>query len=108
MDLESMGETGKFRKDLFARINGKSILLPPLRERKEDIEPLVRHFIQKYSHDLFKTVKGIDGKALELLVSYGWPGNVRELQNIIERAILLSEDGVITGEHLPQLSSQKI
>ena len=108
MDLESMGETGKFRKDLFAKINGKSILLPPLRERKEDIEPLVRHFIQKYSRDLFKTVKGIDGRALELLVSYGWPGNVRELQNIIERAILLSEDGVITGEHLPQLSSQKI
>jgi DNA-binding NtrC family response regulator len=108
MDLESMGKTGKFRKDLFARINGKSIMLPPLRERKEDIEPLARHFIQKYSNDLFKTVKGIDGRALELLVSYGWPGNVRELQNIIERAILLSEDGVITAGHLPQLSSQKI
>jgi len=104
MNLESMGETGKFRKDLFAIIKGKSILLPPLRERKEDIEPLVRHFIQKYSNDLFKTVKGIDGRALELLVSYGWPGNVRELQNIIERAILLSEDGVIKGEHLPLLS----
>lgn len=104
MNLESMGETGKFRKDLFAIIKGKSILLPPLRERKEDIEPLVRHFIQKYSNDLFKTVKGIDSRALELLVSYGWPGNVRELQNIIERAILLSEDGVIKGEHLPLLS----
>lgn len=104
MNLESMGETGKFRKDLFAIIKGKSILLPPLRERKEDIEPLVRHFIQKYSNDLFRTVKGIDSRALELLVSYGWPGNVRELQNIIERAILLSEDGVIKGEHLPLLS----
>jgi DNA-binding NtrC family response regulator len=105
VNLESMG-TAKFRKDLFERINGKSILLPPLRERKEDIEPLLRHFMQKYSHDLFKTVKGIDSKALELLVSYRWPGNVRELQNIIERAILLSEDGIITGEHLPHLSSQ--
>lgn len=107
-DLESMGSVGKFRKDLFARIKGRSILLPPLRERKEDIEPLARHFVRKYSHDLFKTVKSIDGKALELFVSYGWPGNVRELQNIIERAILLSEDGVITAEHLPQLSSQKL
>jgi DNA-binding NtrC family response regulator len=105
VNLESMG-TAKFRKDLFERINGKSILLPPLRKRKEDIEPLLRHFMQKYSHDLFKTVKGIDSKALELLVSYRWPGNVRELQNIIERAILLSEDGIITGEHLPHLSSQ--
>lgn len=108
MGLETIGKNGKFRKDLFARVNGKSILLPPLRERKEDIEPLVTHFIQKYSRDLFKTVKGVDSKAFELLVSYGWPGNVRELQNIIERAILLSENGVIKGEHLPQLSSQKI
>lgn len=104
-DLESMGKMGKFRQDLFTRINGRSIQLPPLRERKEDIGHLVRHFIQKYSRDLFKTVKDIDGKALESLVQYRWPGNVRELQNIVERAILLSEDGVITGEHLPQLSS---
>jgi DNA-binding NtrC family response regulator len=104
-DLESMGETGKFRKDLLARINSKSIMLPPLRERKEDIEPLVRHFMQKYSHDLFKTAKDIEGKALESLVHNRWPGNVRELQNIVERAVLLSEDGVIGVEHLPQLLS---
>ncbi|MBZ0156923.1 MAG: sigma-54 dependent transcriptional regulator [Alphaproteobacteria bacterium] len=101
-DIEGMIREGRFREDLFYRINVVTIKLPPLRERKEDIEPLVRYFVQKYSNDLGKTVKEIEKETLELLRKYYWPGNVRELQNIVERAVLLTEDGVIRKEHLPE------
>ncbi len=101
-DIENAVKGGTFREDLFYRINVITIKLPPLRERKEDIELLVRFFIQKYSKDLGKPVNEIDNEASEILKAYHWPGNIRELQNIIERAILIAEDGIIRAEHLPE------
>ncbi len=101
-DIETAVKEGRFREDLYYRINIIALKLPSLRERREDVELLVRHFIQKYSHELGKAVRDIDNEALELLVQYQWPGNIRELQNIIERAILIADDDTITREHLPE------
>lgn len=101
-NIESAVKEGRFREDLFYRINVIAIKLPPLRERKEDIKLLIRHFIRKYSKELGKTVNDIDETALKYLTSYHWPGNIRELQNIIERAILISENSIIRAEHLPE------
>ncbi len=101
-DIERSVKEGSFREDLFYRINVITIKLPPLRERKDDLELLIRHFIQKYSMDLGKTFDGIDNEALNYLMAYHWPGNIRELQNIIERAILIAEDRTIKKEHLPE------
>ncbi|MGD0282420.1 MAG: sigma 54-interacting transcriptional regulator, partial [Dissulfurispiraceae bacterium] len=100
-NLEAAVNEGEFREDLFYRINVITIKLPPLRERKEDIEPLVKYLIQKYSADLGKPVKDMSAETLKLLTDYHWPGNVRELQNIIERAILIADDGILNPEHLP-------
>ncbi|MEW6117057.1 MAG: sigma-54 dependent transcriptional regulator [Nitrospirota bacterium] len=101
-NLESAVREGTFREDLFYRINVITLKLPPLRERKEDIELLVRYLIQKYSNELGKGVKEIDNEALNLLKAYRWPGNVRELQNVVERAVLIAENGVIRPENLPE------
>lgn len=101
-DLERAVKEGRFREDLFYRINIITIKLPPLRERREDIKLLTNYFIQKYSKELAKNVDKIDDEALNILQSYNWPGNVRELQNIIERAILISDGSIIGAEHLPQ------
>jgi DNA-binding NtrC family response regulator len=105
-DIDSLAEEGTFSNELLGRINEVSITLPPLRERKEDIGLLATHFIERYSHDFCKQVNGIDRKALEALVHYPWPGNVRELRNIIERAVLIEKDEVITPETLPPLVPQ--
>jgi len=91
----------RFREDLYYRLNVISILLPPLRERKEDIDVLVKHFINIYSQLLNKEVIGCNDEALKLLINYNWPGNIRELRNIIERAVLLSEDERIKPSDLP-------
>ncbi len=101
-DIEQEVKSGRFREDLYYRINTITIKLPPLRERREDIEPLIRYYLQKYSAELGKTVKEIEGKALDILLRYPWPGNVRELKNVIERGILISEDGMITADALPE------
>jgi DNA-binding NtrC family response regulator len=101
-DVESAIREGRFREDLFYRINIITIKLPPLRERREDIELLVRHFIQKYAHELGKAVKDMDDETLKTFIEYQWPGNIRELQNIIERAILIADDDIIRVEHLPE------
>ena len=101
-DIEEEVKEGKFREDLLYRINVITIRLPPLRERREDIELLASYFIKKYSVELGKTIKDIENGALGILSRYHWPGNIRELQNIIERAILLSEDEIIRGEHIPE------
>ncbi|HET6515086.1 MAG TPA: sigma-54 dependent transcriptional regulator [Thermodesulfovibrionales bacterium] len=101
-DIASAVAKEEFRKDLYGLLNGISLRLPPLRERKEDIEPLARHFIRKYSQDLCKPVKELEGEALDLFLRYDWPGNVRELQNIIERAVLISDTDIIRVNHLPQ------
>ncbi len=100
-DIEKMVKEGSFRQDLFFRINVITIKLPPLRQRREDIEPLSRHIVETYARELGKPIRGIDEKAMEYLRSYHWYGNVRELQNVLERAILITEDGTIRPDHLP-------
>ncbi len=93
---------GRFREDLFYRLNVVQVLLPPLRDRLQDIEPLVRHFIEKTNGRLGTSVTGVDDRAMKALMAYGWPGNVRELENIIERASVLSDGDVLTWEALPE------
>lgn len=95
MDLSKMVQNGTFRQDLLYRINTISINLPPLRERKEDIELLVRHFLQLYNKQ-YKQDKTISVNARQFLINYSWPGNVRELMHVIERAVILSEEEEIT------------
>jgi DNA-binding NtrC family response regulator len=100
-DILTMLKDGTFREDLYYRINIITLRLTPLRERTEDIVILAKHFLKKYSFEIGKNVKFIDDKAIKLLIDYHWPGNVRELQNIIERAVLITESNTIFTEHLP-------
>lgn len=100
-DLRQMIKNGSFREDLFYRINVVPIVIPPLRERKEDIPLLVDHFIKKFNRENNKNVKGISPEALELLMNYEWPGNVRELENLIERVIALTQKEIIQADDLP-------
>ena len=100
-NLEAMIEEGKFRLDLYYRINVFPIYVPPLRERRSDLLELADYFLEKYSLENRKRVVRFSTPAIDMLMSYHWPGNVRELENIIERAVLLSQDGVIHGFHLP-------
>jgi Nif-specific regulatory protein len=100
-DLEAMMNTGKFREDLYYRLNVFSIFLPPLRDRKTDILLLADHFMLKYGRQHGKPVKRISTPAIDMLMRYHWPGNVRELENCIERAVLVCEDQVIHSYHLP-------
>ncbi|AWI07287.1 sigma 54-interacting transcriptional regulator [Clostridium drakei] len=100
-NLEKMIKEDKFREDLYYRLNVISIILPPLRNRKEDINLLVEHFIQKMNIKLNKNVTGIDKKSLMHLQEYHWPGNIRELENIIERAMNMCENNLITEKDLP-------
>ncbi len=100
-DIEKAIKEDKFREDLYYRLNVVAIIIPPLRERKEDIPGLFDHFIKKYSDENKKQVSGISAEARDLLMRYSYPGNVRELENIIERAVVLSKKGVITAADLP-------
>jgi Nif-specific regulatory protein len=100
-NLEALISEGKFREDLYYRLNVFPIVIPPLRERKTDIPLLVDHFIEKYARSSSKEVKRISTSAINMLMAYHWPGNVRELENCIERAVLLTHDEVIHGHHLP-------
>jgi Nif-specific regulatory protein len=100
-NLEQMIEAGKFRLDLYYRINVFPIYVPPLRERRSDILELADYFLEKYSAQNAKKVVRLSTPAIDMLMEYHWPGNVRELENVIERAVLLSQDGVIHGYHLP-------
>jgi DNA-binding NtrC family response regulator len=99
-DLEAMILEGTFRPDLYYRLNVFAIRIPPLCERKEDIQPLFEHFV-RHSKIAAKRGVRIDPRAIELLVGYSWPGNVRELENVTERALILCDDGVIEPKHLP-------
>ena len=101
-NLEEMIEKGLFREDLYYRLNVVTIQLPPLRERKADIPLLIRHFIEKYAQENNKTVNGISKEAQDYLMRYHFPGNIRELENIIERAVVLARDEIITTEDLPK------
>lgn len=100
-DLEEAVEQGLFRQDFYYRINIFPIGLPPLRERRSDILTLIDHFVKQHSANLDKTIHHISPQATDMMVTYSWPGNVRELENCIERAMLLSTDGVIEAHHLP-------
>jgi len=100
-NLERMIEEGKFRLDLYYRINVFPIYVPSLRDRRSDILELADHFLEKYAKQNGKTVLRISTPAIDMLMAYHWPGNVRELENTIERAVILSQDGVIHGFHLP-------
>jgi DNA-binding NtrC family response regulator len=100
-DLEKEVREGRFREDLYYRLNVITLDLPPLRDRREDIEPLARHFLQKFSRRINKELTGIDPEALAALTGYHWPGNVRELENVMERAVILARSGRITIDALP-------
>ena len=100
-NLEQLVKEGRFREDLYYRINVVAIDLPPLREHREDIGILTRHFLNKYSAENGKTIDGISPEALALLEAYSWPGNVRELENVVERAVLLTAGDKIAPEDLP-------
>ncbi len=93
--------TGKFREDLFYRLNVITIDLPPLRQRKEDIPLLVEFFLNRYSKENERPARRITPEALRPLLSYSWPGNVRELENVIERAVVLSAGVDVGAELLP-------
>jgi DNA-binding NtrC family response regulator len=101
VDLKHQVQEGKFREDLFYRLNVISIDLPPLRQRKEDIPLLVDFFLKKYSEENERPLRRITPEALRPLIAYSWPGNVRELENVIERAVVLSSDSQIGPELLP-------
>src|SRR5689334_19900750 len=99
--LEAMVKEGKFREDLFYRLNVIPLTIPPLRDRREDILPLARHFLAEANSTFHKAVKRLATEAETLLLAYGWPGNVRELKNLIERLIILSTGDIIEADQLP-------
>src|SRR5881296_871586 len=98
-DLETMMRDGRFREDLFYRLNVVTVTLPPLRERRRDIPLLVEHFLAKYATELGE--RGVAPDSLDRLVGHEWPGNVRELEHVIQRAMVMAQNGVILPEHLP-------
>jgi two-component system response regulator AtoC len=100
-DLAEDIEAGRFRKDLFYRLAVVPIVLPPLRDRTEDIPTLVRHFLQKYNRRLNKQIDGLEPEALAVLQAYAWPGNIRELENLIERVLLFADGPLIHLKDLP-------
>jgi DNA-binding NtrC family response regulator len=101
-DLEEMVREGEFREDLYYRINVIPIHVPPLRERREDIQGMVTHFVAAFSADMDKHIRQVTPAAMELLERYPWPGNVRELKNVIERAIALATTDVLDEATLPE------
>ena len=101
IDLKHAAQEGKFRQDLYYRLNVVPVHLPPLRERREDIPLLVDYFLGKYNQVFRRKIEGLRKEALGYLIHYDWPGNIRELKNVIERLVVLKEDGVITPKDLP-------
>jgi two-component system nitrogen regulation response regulator GlnG len=108
-DLEAMVADGTYRPDLYYRLNGYSIDLPPLRERGDDIVLLTEQFIARYARELEKEVHGVSPQALEALIAYPWPGNIRELQGVIKKALIQATGPVVVPEFLPNevLAAQK-
>ena len=101
-DVRELVAAGKFRDDLYYRLNVISLSLPPLRQRLDDLPLLMTHFLDRYNKENDKRVKGVAPGALELMLGYGWPGNVRELENVIERGVVLARGDEITLESLPR------
>jgi DNA-binding NtrC family response regulator len=106
-DLRAMVADGRFRDDLYYRINVLSIDVPPLRERRDDIPVLIDHFLKKHTRNTSRLVKGLNPEARRMMNDYGWPGNVRQLESAIERAILLCEGDMITPDDLPSELQQE-
>ena len=106
-DLNGMASRGEFRSDLYYRLNVFPVVLPPLRERREDIPALVSHFAEMFGRRMDKRIERIPEETMLALSSYAWPGNVRELQNLIERAVILSDDGVLPNP-LPTTATQSV
>jgi transcriptional regulator with GAF, ATPase, and Fis domain len=106
-DLERMVKRNEFRSDLYYRLNVFPIMVPPLRERSEDIIPLVEHYVEIFSRRVGKQIDNIPDEVADAFESYAWPGNIRELQNVIERAVILSDNGLlpnpIAHAHAPRL-----
>ncbi|NNG27991.1 MAG: sigma-54-dependent Fis family transcriptional regulator, partial [Ignavibacteriaceae bacterium] len=100
-DLQEQVSEGKFREDLFYRLNVVDIHLPSLKERTEDISLLADHFVDKYRKEMNKSIKGISNDAMRALVNHEWKGEVRELENVIERAVIFCNDDLISSKHLP-------
>jgi DNA-binding NtrC family response regulator len=101
-NLEKGIEEGKFREDLFYRLNVMPIFLPPLRERKEDIPSLVDYFIKKFTKRHQRDIVSIEPRALSSLTNFPWPGNIRELENVIEHCFIMENSSIITFESLPE------
>jgi len=100
-NLQQEVKEGRFREDLYYRLNVFPIWIPPLRERREDVPALADFFIQKFNRKLERTVQGADGALLDVFRRYDWPGNVREMENVMERLVLMSSRDVLATEHLP-------
>jgi len=106
-DLAEMVKQREYRSDLYYRLNVFPVVLPPLRERREDIPALVTHFVEKFTRRMGKQIEHIPPETMAALSSYAWPGNIRELQNLIERAVILANDGVLPNP-LPAAESQAV
>jgi transcriptional regulator with PAS, ATPase and Fis domain len=102
-DLDQLVEEGRFRRDLYYRINVVRLHLPPLRERKEDIPLLIENFVSRFNRLLSKKISGVSRQVMAILVAYDFPGNIRELENIIEHAFVLCPSGTIELRHLPDM-----
>lgn len=102
-DINAMVQAGRFRQDLYYRLNTVELTLPPLRERSEDIPALVQHFIETSNHEFGRSVSDIELAAMKLLCQYHWPGNIRELQHVIERAVIVCDNNTITPADLPSV-----
>jgi transcriptional regulator with PAS, ATPase and Fis domain len=100
--LAALVEKGQFREDLYYRLNVVQIKLPSLSEREDDIPLLVQHFVQKYSQQMNKLVRGVDNQAMYALINYHWKGEIRELENAIERALIFVNSDMITLSDLPE------
>lgn len=107
-NLEKEVKENRFREDLFYRLNVFKINVPPLRDRKEDIIELSNFFISKFSKEMNKKITGLSPEAIKILKNYSWPGNIRELQNVIERAVVLCKDDIITPRELPDNLSKEV
>ena len=100
-DLKAMVDEGEFRNDLYYRLNVIQLVLPALRERREDLPLLVQHFLEKFSRELGKEIRGVERAAMDVLLTYSYDGNVRELENVIERAVTLEATDMVSVESLP-------